>query len=248
MIATPMAILSVLVLFGIVRLWWKHKECRKRLCGIAIPFLVLYIIHTWPVRYLIVGSLEWGYPLVETVNGEVEAIVVLSGAIHAADPVRPYPELGTNTIERCFHAAKLHKSAPDKPILVSGGSLEGEGGSIAATLMREFLIRQGVNEQKIIVEDQSRTTHENAVESARILREKGIQRIALVTTATHMKRSVGTFEKQGLRVTPSACGHIANGYGFLWTDLFPDATSAYHVETVSHEWLGYIVYRIRGWL
>lgn len=245
-IAAPMAVLNVIVLLGIVRMWWTHKECRKRLCWIAIPFFILYFIHTWPVRYLIVGSLEWRYPLSETVDREAEAIVVLSGAIHAADPVRPFPELGANTIERCLHAAKLHKAAPDMPILVSGGPLEGEGGPIAASLMHDFLIRQGVNEQKIIMEEQSRTTYENAVETAKILREKGIRRVILVTSATHMKRSVGTFEKQGLHVAPSACGHIANEYHFDWTDLFPDAASAHHVGVASHEWLGVVLYRIRG--
>lgn len=243
-----MAILNVLVLLGIVRVWWSSKECRKRLRWIAIPFLVLYVIHTWPVRYLIVGSLEWRYPFSETVDQDAEAIVVLSGAVHGVDPVHPHPELGANTIERCLHAAKLHKAAPDKPILISGGPSDGEGSPIAAIVMREFLIRQGVNERNMILEDRSMTTHENAVESARILRERGIRRITLVTSATHMKRSVATFEKQGLLVTPSACGHIANGYGFVWTDLFPDATSAYQVEICSHEWLGIAVYRFRGWL
>jgi uncharacterized SAM-binding protein YcdF (DUF218 family) len=244
-IATPMAILSVLVLFGIGKVWWSHKKCRKRLRWIAIPFLVLYVIHTWPVRYVIVGSLEWRYPLVQTVDKDVEAIVVLSGAVQAADGVRPSPELGANTIERCLHAAKLHKATPGIPILISGGSLD-EGGPVAALLMRDFLIQQGVVEQQLLIEDRSRTTYENAVESARILRERGIQRIVLVTSATHMRRSVGTFEKQQLLVTPSACGHIASGYSFLWTDFFPDGMSAYHIEIASHEWLGIFYYRLRG--
>lgn len=245
LIATPMAILSVLVLIGIGRQWWTHPECRKRLRWIAIPFLFLYVLHAWPVRYLIVGSLEWRYPFVETVHSDVEAIVVLSGTVHTTDTVRPFPELGPSTIERCLHAAKLHKSAPDKPILVSGGMVEVDG-AVAAPLMRDFLIRQGVNEQLIFLEDKSRTTYENAVECARILREKGIQRIALVTTAMHMRRSVASFEKQGLTVRPCPCGHLATGYRFQWADFLPDGTSAYHIETASHEWLGYLVYWLRG--
>ena len=142
---------------------------------------------------------------------------------------------------------ELHRLAPDRPILVSGGQLEeGRPDPTAAGAMRDFLVRCGVPAPAIITEGRAANTYENAVESCRLLRERGIRRIVLVTDAAHMRRAEACFRAQGVDVVPSACAHRANEYHFEWRDLAPDVRSAADVDQAWHEWVGLAVYRLRG--
>jgi uncharacterized SAM-binding protein YcdF (DUF218 family) len=245
-ILTPLAFLHLAVLLGIAHIWRKHKEYRRHLLWVLVPFLLLYLSNTAPIAYLALGSLEWRYPPSDEVPQDAGAIVILAGTVRTADPIRTRPELGPNTLYRCLHGAALHRANPDSLILLSGGLIDGEGSPTAATVMREFMRSQGVEASRILLEERSQDTYENAVESCKLLRERGVRRIVLVTDASHMLRASACFRKQGMEVTPSPCGHIANGYGFDWRDVFPDVNSAVQVDTAWHEWLGMALYWVRG--
>jgi uncharacterized SAM-binding protein YcdF (DUF218 family) len=140
----------------------------------------------------------------------------------------------------------IHRANPDRLILLSGGAIDGAGSPSAAAIMRDFLIGQGVNGSLIEVEEDSQNTYENAVGCNKILRDRGVHRIVLVTDASHMPRASACFRKQGLEVTPSPCGHMANEYHFGWLDLIPSVGSAALVDMAWHEWLGISFYWIRG--
>lgn len=97
-LATPVALLHLLVLVGLVRLWWKYKEVRRRVLWVAVPFLLLYLLSTDLAAFLALNPLERPYPPAEEVPLDAEAIVVLAGSIRAANSVRPRPE----TLYRCL--------------------------------------------------------------------------------------------------------------------------------------------------
>ena len=73
--------------------------------------------------------------------------------------------------------------------------------------MRDFLIEQGIEDSCLIVESQSENTYENAVESGKLLRTRGVRHVVLITDADHMFRASRCFRKQGLEVTPSPVRH-----------------------------------------
>jgi len=245
-VATPIVLLDSFLLLVILYLWRRQKEPRRRLWWFLVAFFLFVLSSSAPVAYLALRSLEWDYPPSNDIPPDVGAIVVLAGSVRTADRVRAQPELGPNTLYRCLHAASLHRTSPDIPILVSGGVVEGEGSPAAATVMCEFLLTQGVKETLIILEKSSQNTYENAVESCKLLQERNVRRIVLVTDASHMLRASSCFRKQGMEVAPSPCNHIANEYHFAWMDLIPDANSAVNVSTAWHEWLGMAFYRVRG--
>jgi uncharacterized SAM-binding protein YcdF (DUF218 family) len=66
--------------------------------------------------------------------------------------------------------------------------------------MKRWALRLGVPESVIQVEESSRTTYENAVQTRAVL---GPGHILLVTAAYHLPRAVGLFEKQGFVGYPS---------------------------------------------
>jgi uncharacterized SAM-binding protein YcdF (DUF218 family) len=179
---------------------------------------------------------------------DAEAIVILSGAIHPPDHIRTKAELAPDTLYRCLHGLKLHEKAPDCPILVSGGRPPGAfpDSPPLAHVMRDFLAEQKVPTSRLMVEDVSTTTYENAVESCKLLRECNIRRIVLVTDAEHMYRATLCFRKQGVEVTPSACNHVATKFEGKLQDFLPNPRSAGKFERAYHEYVGIAYYWVRG--
>jgi uncharacterized SAM-binding protein YcdF (DUF218 family) len=122
---------------------------------------------------------------------------------------------------------------------VSGGKVDPEDpGPAFARVMAEFLQKQGVSAADLIVEDTSRTTYENAVESARALKQRRLDRVVLVVDAVDMYRAVRCFERQGIEVTPAASYYRAKPFQFSPLTLVPNANAVRNVQRVSHEWLG----------
>jgi uncharacterized SAM-binding protein YcdF (DUF218 family) len=113
--------------------------------------------------------------------------------------------------------------------------------------MANVLEEAGVPASMIWQEDNSSSTYENALFSARILRQKGIHRIALVTEAYHMFRARKCFEKQGLAVVPAACC-FRSDVGWSIETLLPSSQAIEWNGDVVHESAGLLWYYLRGWI
>ena len=149
----PYPLLYLLTLVGLVRLWRK-RPARTAACALR-PRAILALGH-----YLVagdgafcLGTLEWRYPPQSAAAGDASVIVVLSGYVRPPSETVPDVELGTDTLLRCQHAARLYKAKP-RPILVSGGP-NGPPGPTLARSMRDFLATQGVKEEDLLMEEES---------------------------------------------------------------------------------------------
>jgi len=112
--------------------------------------------------------------------------------------------------------------------------------------MREYLERAGVDPNLIWTELESHSTHENAVNSAVILRQHGVHRITLVVDAQSMLRAEACFRKEGFEVTPAPSNHREIDE---WRDeILPSWKSIRRNEITLHETLGWLWYRWRGWI
>jgi uncharacterized SAM-binding protein YcdF (DUF218 family) len=244
---TPFALLHLVMLVGLVRLWRKHRDARRGVLLVAVPFLLLWVLNTPTAAFLLGHPLERSYaPQSEEVPPDAQAIVVLAGSTRAANAGRARPEPGPATLYRCVHALALHRKAPHLPIVVSGG-VDPDVGAGHAEVMRDFLVAQGVPPAKVSVEARSANTYENAVETAQVLQSLGAKRVVLVTDASHMWRAEGCFRAQGVEVIPSACNHLQPEYS--WTKpshTLPRPKGATEVHVALHEWAGLLTYRLRG--
>jgi uncharacterized SAM-binding protein YcdF (DUF218 family) len=123
--------------------------------------------------------------------------------------------------------------------------------------MSALLQLMGVPEEAIWEQPDSRNTYEDAVFSAQILRQRGIQRVILITSAWHMLRSVKLFEAQGLEVIPLPADYNVTEAEWqrLWqTDpralalgFFPSVEYLGLTTRILKEYMGILVYEIRGW-
>jgi len=131
--------------------------------------------------------------------------------------------------------AAVSQNYPDARIIFSGFS---------ATALKRFA-RLGGDPARVYVESRPRTTFEDALYSAALLKPKPSERWLLVTSALHMPRAVGCFRAAGFQVQPYPLG-----VGAALPDFFaPYATGSvafYYLDFIAKEWIGLIAYRLMG--
>jgi uncharacterized SAM-binding protein YcdF (DUF218 family) len=236
-------VLAWLTLAAAIVVVWR-RPTRRRLIALGIVAGLFFAICLPVTSHLALGTLEWSYPPLHDPPTDASAIVVLSGSLRQASEDASRFELGVDTLYRCLRAAELYRAAP-RPVLVSGGKVHAtDPGPPAAVAMRDFLLLQGVRPEHLLVEADSRTTHENAVRARETLAEHGLAdgRVLLVTDAAHLRRAVACFRKEGLDVVPIGCRYRALSSKIGPGDFLPEPSAAVGVEEAAHEWLGFLWY------
>ncbi len=228
------------------RAWRRLPKPRPRVLGFWAAWFALYCFCTPIVAYLAGGTLEWQHPPAP-IREPVRAIVVLGGDVLPPDEVRKEAQLGPSSIYRCLQGAKVYHAHPDSLIVVSGGKVNPlRPGPPGAELMRDFLVQLDVDVEDILVQPKSRSTHEDAVHTAELLRARGIDSAVLVTEAVHLERGLRCFRAQGIDVIPSGCRYRASRFPGPLLGFIPRAYAAQRNEEVFHEWLGLAWYWLRG--
>ncbi|WP_314626828.1 YdcF family protein [uncultured Selenomonas sp.] len=221
-----------LALLFLARLAWLRGE-RFAAKGIALIVAVFYLLSTYLVADVLMGALEHAYEPPENPAGDV--IIMLGGGAFSDVPdVDGEGALTASPSARLLTAVRLARKL-DLPILVSGGQVFQESGK-EALLAKRTLLSLGVPEDRILVEGESQNTVQNAAYTARILKEHGLERPILVTSAFHMKRSVLNYEKLGIEVVPYPTDYMTNRHPiFHCVKLAPSADALRTNATVLQE-------------
>jgi uncharacterized SAM-binding protein YcdF (DUF218 family) len=145
---------------------------------------------------------------------------------------------------RVLEAARVFALVHADWIISSGGALADETPS--SEVMRDALVQLGVPARQILLESESRDTHDEAVLIAPMLKSLHVQRTILVTSAIHMRRSLGTFRAAGVDALPAPVRDPAAALPRLqrWS---PSAPGLLFSSQLAHEFIGIAYYRARGW-
>ena len=163
--------------------------------------LLLFVLSIPAVSGALLRGLETAPPLDIAHAADARAIVIIGGGKrHAAE--YGGDTLGELTLERVRYGAVVARLT-HLPILVSGGSVY--GGETEAKLMQEALERE-FGQPVQWLEARSRTTHENALRSAEILRAAGIRRVILVAHNFDMRRAAAEFADAQIETIPAPTG------------------------------------------
>ena len=227
---------------------WRCGPNRRWTRRIAITcFLFLWLISTPLVSYLAVWSLERVYPPLQGFPEDAQAIVVLTGGIRIEDEKGQQVELGSDTAFRSLHAAELYRRAGHRWVIPSGGKSDPDiPGPTLAEGAGDLLLRLGVAHDDLLLENQSRTTYENAICCRDLLAKREIRRIVLVTDATHMPRAARCFRAVGFEVIPAPCNYRAGWFRLAPGEFLPSPDAAANLGTVCHEWFGLVWYWLHG--
>lgn len=253
----PLGLACILILFSLAL----RGRARWRTAALVTALALLWLGGNRLVAMSLLRSLEWRHlpsPELRAYSERAEVIVVLGGATRALE----YPRLSSEVNEagdRLLYAAQLYWRGVAPRILLSGGSarIAGEAGPTDAENMANVLGDIGIPREALVLEETSRNTRENALHTRSILSEQGIERIILVTSASHMPRAASVFRKVGFEVIPAPVDFQVTQRGWayytrpnLLIQLYNLLPAAFHLEQTTRalkEYVGLVVYGLRGW-
>jgi uncharacterized SAM-binding protein YcdF (DUF218 family) len=247
--------LSCILLIGVLILK-QRKNAQKALVVIAL--LVLWVSGNRWVAFGLMRSLEWQH-IPEGEISPADVIVVLGGGTSEMDYPRPMIELGSAG-NRVLYTAKLFRDGKAPRILLSGGTISWDGNNptTPAEQMGVLLEFMGIPADSLLYQDRSQNTYEDALYSAALVKEKGINKIILVTSAFHMPRALALFEKQGIEVIPAPTDfrvtvsswndNLDMNLESFMVNTLPNVSNTSLFTTAMKEYIGIFVYTLRGWM
>lgn len=239
---------NLIITIGLVGLILLCTRLTRLASWLVVTSLVLIaLVGLSPLGNALILPLEQRFPPWDDSHGAPDGIVILGGSILPDVSAARGAVALDEAAERITVAAELARRYPNARLLLSGGS---NALVFREATEAEFALRQledlGVAPERIIAEDRSRNTIENAVFSRRLADPKPGERWLLLTSAYHMPRSMAAFRAAGFGV---------EAYPVDWRTRGPiDALRPFaslgeglrRTDTAVREWVGLLAYRLAG--
>ena len=235
----------VLGVFLMLRAWRRGKRPSEArfACGLTVTSLVvLYLASTPLVARWVAESLERQNPPVDPVTMPVaDAIVVLGGSMYATVGPDGTTLLYARHASDRFETAMQAFSAGRAPIIAFGGGGTGVPGTpTEGEWNRARAIARGAPADRAIAGPVALYTSDESEGIARVLRERGVKRIILCSSAVHLPRACMNYEKLGFEVTPLPSDFATRGAAeeWSWALLIPRGMALSQVDAGVKEWMG----------
>jgi uncharacterized SAM-binding protein YcdF (DUF218 family) len=246
------AILFVLLglVFSLLR---KPALCKRFLILALLDFFIIGWIPTSEVSLRSLEDSVAKTSLADLSHDEIGGILILGGAIASGElgPERGEVSIGA-AAERVTKGLELIRKHPDLPFIYSGfsGSITPKGVS-EADAFKQLIAEQGIDEKMAHYENQSRNTYENVLYMKPMMEKFGIRGNdgklkpwLLITSASHMYRSIKIFQKQELSVLPLPVDYQTTQQ-LSWRS-FDLIQGAQNWNNLLHELIGLLAYWITG--
>ena len=230
---------------GVVLMATRWRRAGRRLA--ALSLILLALAGLTPLGDWLIAPLEDRFPPWDAARGAPDGIVVLGGAITPDVSLARGAVALNESAERLTAAVELARRYPQTRIVYSGGNarLLGDGGDesqVAATLLNAL----GVAPERLVLENHSRNTLENASFTRALVDVRPGQRWLLVTSAYHMPRAVGAFRQAGFEVEPYPVDWRTRGTSEPALPFESLAAGLRRTDTAAREWIGLLAYRLNG--
>jgi len=248
----PVGLACLLLLLTLIV--WKKQRQAKYL--IIVTFTLLFIGGNRYVSSSVVRSLEWQYLPVEVME-PVDSIVILGGGTEPA--ISPRQSIEVNAAgDRVIYGAMLARQFPDAKVIVSGGDIEflDTASSTPAQDMAGLLEFMGVAKERILIQGNSQNTFEDAQLTCKMISENGFLDTLLITSATHMPRSMAVFTAAGCQVAAAPTDFTITDAAWqrLWhpnveeffINLIPAYTNLSALTKSLKEYIGLWYYHLNG--
>lgn len=244
-VTLPSNLIGLLCGVGLVLMWlrWRRTGVAILTAGVCLLLLLGFS----PASNWLLLPLSERFPAWQADGGAPDGIIILGGAIDSElSDARGSVELDASG-ERILAMLQLARRYPQARIVFSGGSGNLMTSSVpeapfAGRLLQEF----GLAGDRVILENESRTTEENAAFTRKLVTPRPGERWLLVTSAFHMPRSVGLFRQAGFDVEAYPVDFRTRGWGDASTPFDKLSTGLARSDVAIHEWTGMIGYWLLG--
>jgi uncharacterized SAM-binding protein YcdF (DUF218 family) len=243
----PSHVLVFMLVLGVLLLLrGRARAARILLVGSVAGVLVGGFL---PLGSCLLAPLEDRFPEPE-LPAEVHGIIVLAGGEQPAQTARHATPHFNGASERLLAGLALAQRYPAARLVHSGGRPAFEDGdtgevTMASDVARALALALGLDERRLLLERGSSNTCESAREVARLVAPPPGEVWLLVTSAFHMPRSIACFRAAGLQVVAVPVDY-RQGVGGLESLSAGVANNLDRLDLAMHEWLGLVVYRVRG--
>lgn len=245
-LAVPSNIPFLLVAAGLVLLLAKRVRAGTMLVLASVVFTGVFGFS--PIANYLMSPLEERFPQFHDDGGPLAGIILLGGAEE--------PEIGlargqpafSEAAERAIAFGALARRYPQAQLAFVGGSgrLFPDGSALEARMMRMTMPDLGIAPERVVFEENSRNTAENAAFARALLKPEPGERWLLVTSALHMPRAMGCFRKAGFDVVAFPVDfrtigpdQLDEGFSRFWMGLA-------RTDAAVREWVGLVVYYLSG--
>lgn len=241
---SPDSLLLILLLSATVMLFTQRHKWGRRL--LAITCTALAFIAFFPVGEWLIAPLENRFPAQPDLPARIDGIIVLGGTINGATSAA-WQQIDSNESTDRLHAfGQLAARYPNATLVFTGGS-----GSLTSQDIREadqiteLTSLLGIDPTRLLTENASRNTWENARNSRAEFNPNTAENWVLITSAFHMPRSSGVFCAQSWATIAWPVDHRSHR-GDLFRLEFRLAEHLMLLRTATREWVGLLAYRLSG--
>jgi uncharacterized SAM-binding protein YcdF (DUF218 family) len=245
LVLQPGNLLLICLLVGVLILLfsrWRHGRILVVLA--TIGFLLVAVLPIGPAMLLL---LEERFSRPAALPEKIDGIVLLGGAVNPGLSQAYGETVFGDGVGRVLTAVTLARRYPQARLVVSGG----EAGffpigysEARATL--GFLLDEGIARSRIVLEERSHSTHENATYGKELLHPAAGETWLMVTSAYHMPRAVASFRGAGWTVIPYPTDYRIDPASGL-NPHFNLAAGLDALTLAGKEWVGLVAYRLLGW-
>lgn len=241
----PSNAIGLLIAFGFLLRLTRLR--RAALLLHALGGALLLICGFTPLGNILLLGLTERFPVWHAAAGAPDGIIVLGGSIDPETTLYRGMIEADGSAERLFAMLDLARRYPNAKIVFTGGSNNLVGSKrgeapVAGQLLEEY----GLAKDRVLLEQESRTTEENAEFTRRLAQPVPGQRWLLVTSAFHMPRSIGLFRAVGFEVEAYPVDFRSRGWPNAAIPNSSLALNLARMDTAIHEWVGLVVSRIAG--
>jgi len=241
----PLSLCLEILVIGLILLWLIPKK-RVGKVMVSLGIILLALLSYGVFTHTLLKPLEYKYPPLFKLKDlpEVRWIAVLGGG-HTSDPEMPAnSQLSGSCLSRLVEGIRAHKSLPGSKLILSGGALYDPVSD--AAVLADVALMLGVDRQNLILETLSKDTEDEARFIHKIV---GRDPFVLVTSASHMPRSMALFKKLGMQpiAAPTDYGlKEKQEEGLNPGMFFPSVGELINAETAVYEYLGLAWAKLRG--
>jgi uncharacterized SAM-binding protein YcdF (DUF218 family) len=226
----------------------RSTAARRFLLAVALIYLGLssYVVSHATGR-LLVGDFR-PFDGLGAADQRVAIVVLGSGSFTARDWDRNRFSIPDRAAaSRVLEAFRVFRSTRADWVISSGGLVDPDDPhEMTALTMAEALIRLGIPSHRVLIEDRSRNTHEEAVMVKALLAGLAVDQVVLVTSDLHMRRALGTFRAEGVEAMPAIARPAEPALPAIGR-MIPTEVGLAEAAAVWHEIIGLGYYVARGW-